>query len=178
MDANDKSPQPASGTSPRARLVAFVRRRAAILALVAAGAVALAYLGHDDPSHPVLPEYSIVSIVSSREAPAKLELASGDETFELVLRPAMRVDARLALYVFAIAEGEPNPVDATIDVTPEGPIRITGRVKALSGAREVRVVVGAATAFKRYEDALSRAREGTSAGPLRVLSIPIVRSRP
>jgi hypothetical protein len=159
-------------------LIAFVRRRGALLLLLVGGAALLVYLARDDSSQPVLPDYAIVSIVSSREAPAKLELAAGDEAFELVLRPAARVEAKVALYVFAIGEGEPNPVDAKIDVTPEGPIRITGRVRALAGAREVRVGIGAATDFKRYEDALARAREGKTEGAIRVLSVPIVRARP
>ena len=159
-------------------MIAFARSHKAIVAILAGAVVAIAYLVRDDPSHPPLPDYSIVSVVSSREAPAKLELAAGDEGFELVLRPAMRVETKVALYVFAIAEGEPNPVDAKVELTPDGPIRITGRVRALAGAREVRVVIGAVSDFKRYEDALTRARDGRSDGSVRVLVVPVVRTRP
>ena len=49
--------------------------------------------------------------------------------------------------------------------------------RALAGAREVRVVVGPATELKRFEDALAKAREGTSDDRVRVVVVPIVRQR-
>ena len=54
-------------------------------------------------------------------------------------------------------------------------MRLRGRGRALEGAREVRVVIGAAADFKRYEDALATAREGSSSAQVRVLVVPVVR---
>jgi hypothetical protein len=156
-------------------LQAFLRRRGALLAVVAAVLAGVGHMSRDGASPAALPGYAIASVGS---APGSLELVSGpSSTFELVLRPTARVPTKVVTYVFAIGEGEPNAVDAKVEVTPEGEVRITGRTRALAGAREVRVVLGAATDFKRFEDALSRAREGTNDDRVRVVVVPIVRVR-
>ncbi len=156
-------------------LHAFVRRRGALAAVVAFVLVGIVYLSRDAGSQAGLPGYAVASVGSAQKS---LEVAPGpSSTFGLVVRPTARVPTKVVAYIFAIGEGEPNAVDAKIDVTPEGEVRITGRARALAGAREVRVVVGPATQFKRFEDALSKAREGTSDDRVRVVVVPIVRQR-
>jgi hypothetical protein len=165
------------------RVIAFVRRNAMYVAPFAVAAAALLYVGSGRQGGPELPDYSIVAS-GEREmrgagAPPSqgvLELRGGTEAgFEIVARPATRAATRVVAYAFAIGEGEPSPVDAKIDVAPEGAVKVHGRARALDGAREVRVVLGTAADFKRFEDALSHARDGKSDGHVRVLSVPIVR---
>jgi hypothetical protein len=186
------SPKPMVSTSAAAapkpgRVLAFVRRSAVYVAPLAVAAAVLVYVGRGDTTHASLPDYSVVA-TSEKEmrgadpaaAPhTQLELRGGtDAVFELVVRPATSVPVKVVAYVFAIGEGEPNAVDAKVEVAPEGAVRISGRARALAGAREVRVVLGPASDFKRYEDALSRAREGKSDAQVRVLVVPIIRTRP
>ena len=186
------SPKPsvkasAGAASKPGRVLAFVRRGAVYVAPLAVAAAVLVYVGRGDTTHANLPDYSVVA-TSEKEmrgadlaaAPrTQLELRGGtDAVFELIVRPATSVPIKVVAYVFAIGDGEPNAVDAKVEVAPEGAVRINGRARALAGAREVRVVVGPASDFTRYEDALSRARDGKSDGQVRVLVVPIVRIRP
>jgi hypothetical protein len=152
-------------------LLAFFRRRAAVVVAIAAILAAAAlYMARDRRSQPELPEYALVVDGGGL-------VARGDAPFEIALRPASNVAAKVVVYVFAIGEGEPNPVDAKIEITPDGAVRIAGRARALAGAREVRVVVGGPAEFKRYEDALARARDGKSDAQVRVLSVAVAPSR-
>jgi hypothetical protein len=106
----------------------------------------------------------------------RLRLHSGDAPFEIVVRPATTSGGKVVAYVFAIGEGEPNPVEANVEIAPEGSIRIKGRTRALDGAREVRIVIGVAQeSIKRFDDALVRARDGKSDASVRVVTLPIVR---
>lgn len=151
----------------------FARRRGAYVVVLASVVALVVYLTREDGAQPELPDYAISA---TGGAQGRLEVrAGGDLPFELVLRPASRVPTKVVAYVFAIGEGEPNAVDAKVVIDTEGVVRVDGRARALTGAREVRVVLGAASDFKRYEDALSRARVGTSDGRVRVLALPIVR---
>ncbi len=120
--------------------------------------------------HAALPEYDV----------ARLEVGAGrDAPFELVATPRTPVAIKIVAFAFAFGSGasdvEPNPVDAKTEITADGTVRLRGRGRALEGAREVRVVLGAAEDFKRYEDALDSARAGASDGQVRVLEVPIVR---
>jgi hypothetical protein len=144
------------------------RRAKILVALLAAVAAVAVYvgLGRRAAGHPPLPEYAV----------ARFELAPGrDAPFEIDAIPAASVATKLVAFAFATGEGEPNPVDAKVEIAPDGAVRIKGRGRALEGSREVRVVLGAATDFKRYEDAMAAARSGASDGQVRVLVVPIVR---
>lgn len=144
------------------------------VALLAVAAAVLMYFGLGSrraAPHAALPEY---------DAP-RLELRSGrDAPFEIAAVPASPVPMKVVAFAFATGEGdaEPNPVDAKVEIAPDGAVRIKGRGRALEGAREVRVVIGAAADFKRYEEALATARAGTSTVQVRVLLVPIVRVPP
>jgi hypothetical protein len=173
----------AARATPRSVVVPFSRRVAIYAGPVALAAAMLLYVGLREPvpSGALLPDYSVAAssqkeMRGADESLPTLALRGGPEAeFEIVARPATAA-GQVVAYAFAIGEGEPNPVDARIEIAPEGSVRIRGRARALEGAREVRVVLGVATdSIKRYEDALSRAREGTSDAKIRVLVVPIVR---
>jgi hypothetical protein len=154
------------------------RRATILLAVLAAVAAVAVYvgLGRRSAGHTALPEYAV----------ARFELAPGrDAPFEIDATPTAPIATKLVAFAFAIggvggggrgdADTEPNPVDAKVEIAADGTVRIKGRGRALEGAREVRVVLGAATDFKRYEDAMAAARAGASDARLRVLVVPIVR---
>jgi hypothetical protein len=147
------------------------RRTMIPVALLAVAAAVLMYFGLGSrraARHAPLPEYDV----------PRLELRPGrDAPFEIAAAPASPVTMKVVAFAFAMGEGdaEPNPVDAKVEIAPDGAVRIKGRARALEGAREARVVIGAAADFKRYEDALATARAGTSTAQVRVLVVPIVR---
>jgi hypothetical protein len=146
------------------------RRATILVALLAAVAAVAVYvgLGRRAAGHPALPEYAV----------PRFELAPGrDAPFEIAAVPAAPVATKLVAFAFAMGGGdaEPNPVDAKVEIAPDGAVRIKGRGRALDGSREVRVVLAGAADYKRYEDALAAARAGASDGQVRVLVVPIVR---
>lgn len=172
------------GVATGGRVIAFVRRNAMYVAPFAVAAAALLYVGRGGSSGTggaALPDYSVVAtgereMRGAADEKAVLELRGGaDAGFEIVARPATGAATRVVAYVFAIGDGEPSAVEAKVDVAPEGAVKIKGRARALEGAREIRIVLGTAADFTRYEDALSHARDGRSDGHVRVLSIPVVR---
>lgn len=175
-----RAPAPASAP---AKVVPLTRRVARFAAPLALAAAVVLYLGlrEPSPSGALLPAYSVVAggpkeMRGADDASSTLVLRGGpDAEFELLARPATTT-SKVVAYVFAIGEGEPNPVDAKIEIAPEGAVRVRGRARALEGAREVRIVLGTATdSITRYEDALTRARSGASDAKVRVLVVPISR---
>lgn len=186
--AKAPAPAPAAAPANERRVLPFLRRAAIYAGPVALAAAVLLYVGLGGiggERHAALPDYA-VSASSEKEmrgpgeageATASLQLRGGpDAQFEIVARPSTTAAAKVVAYVFAMGEGEPNPVDAQLDVAPEGSVRIRGKARALEGAKEIRVVLGTANdSIKRFEDALSRARDGKSDADVRVLVIPIVR---
>lgn len=183
-----KDPSDQTAARPqRGRVVAFMRRAGVVVGPLALAAAVLLYViagRNPDKSHALLPDYTFVAYGekemrgtddSPPGAPLRLRGAP-DAAFEIVVRPATQTAGHVVAYVFAIGEGEPNAVQATVEVAPEGSVRIRGRARSLEGARELRVVLGTASdTITRYEDALSRARDGKSDAQVRVLVIPIVR---
>jgi hypothetical protein len=186
--ARDAAGSAPVASKPREGRVVALARRAAVIAgpLALAAAVTLYVAGRGGGGEgAVLPEYALTAggdqAMRGSESPSvsatQLRLQAGPEaTFELLVRPATAAPARVAAYCFAIGEGEPNPVEATIEVAAEGSVRIRGPARALAGAREVRVVLGTANdSIKRFDDALARARDGNSDARVRVLKVAIVR---
>lgn len=167
--------------------VAFFARRAVVVAgpLALAAAVVLWGLAgrKGEAGRALLPDYAVsASSDQAMRGPAdtaastRLRLRPGDAPFEILVRPATAAGGKVVAYAFAIGEGEPNPIEAKVEVAPEGSIRVRGRSRALEGAREVRVVIGIANeSIARFEDALTRARDGKSDAFVRVLSVPITR---
>jgi hypothetical protein len=134
------------------------------------------------PSSAELPEYSVTAtseqaMRGAAEASARLRVGKAkDARFEIVLRPATASEKKIVAYAFAIGEpgSDPNPLDAKTEVSEEGAVRITGSSRALEGAREIRVVVGAPESIGKFDDAVRRATSGGE-GPVRVLVVPIDR---
>lgn len=174
------------------RVLAFARRAAIIAAPLAVAAAVFFVFGSrsTESGGAALPEFAITASgekeMRGADAPAASVLhvrGAPDATFEILARPSTSVGgARVIAYAFAIGEGEPNPVDAKVEIAPEGSVRIRGRVRALMGAREVRVVLAGvgdsgapSDSIKRYEDALVHARDGKSDAQVRVLVVKIVR---
>lgn len=166
------------------------RRVAFVAAAIAVAAAIFVYVGGraENGSAPLLPEFAVTASGekemrgAAEEASSTLRLrgAGADGSFEILARPATAVGGiRVVAYVFAIGEGEPNAVDANVEVAPEGSVRIRGRARALMGAREVRIILAAATdggaSITRYEDALAAARSGKSDERLRVVVVKLVR---
>ena len=128
--------------------MAFVRRGVAVLVPLAVAAAVLVYLGRGDAGA----SRRCPTTRSSRRARRRcagqttptprtqLELRGGaDAVFEIVVRPATSVPAKVVAYVFAIGEGEPNAVDAKVEIAPEGSVRIRrARARARRRARGAR----------------------------------------
>lgn len=172
-------------SAKRGVLVPILRRVGVVAAplMMAAAVVLYVVFAGSGESHAVLPHYSIVASGEkemrgqAEAASANLQLRGGpDAPFEIVVRPTTTAGTKVVAYVFAIGEREPNPVDAKVEISPEGSVRIRGRARALDGAREIRVVLGTAgDSIKRFDDALARARDGKSDAQVRVLVVSINR---
>lgn len=179
-----KSTEIPTAARPSAAKITPFRRRAVMLAgPVALAACMLLYFGVREPAltGALLPDYGVVAssqkeMRGADEPRPSLELRGGpDAEFEILARPTTTT-GKVVAFAFAIGDGEPNPVEAKVEIAPEGAVRIRGRGRALDGAREVRIVLGTASdSIKRYEDALSRARSGKSDAKVRVLVVPIKR---
>lgn len=166
----------------QARSGATIARRAAVLVAPLALAAALVlYVTAGPGGGAALPEYTVAAageqaMRGPSEAAAVLRLgASPDARFEIVARPATAAADPVVAYAFAMGEGEPSPVEARIDVAQGGAVRVAGAARALAGAREVRLVVGAPDAIGRFDGALARATSGDGDARVRVLRIAIVR---
>ena len=150
------------------------RRAMLPLAALAVAFALLIYFGIGSrraADHAALPEYDA----------SRFEVHAGrDAPFELRAVPRTAAALKVVAFAFAIGDGdaEPNPVDAKVEIAPDGTVVLAGRARTLEGAREVRLVIGVAADFKRYEDALSTARSGSSDAQVRVLRVPIVRVVP
>ncbi|HEY8080351.1 MAG TPA: hypothetical protein VIF62_39750, partial [Labilithrix sp.] len=67
--------------------------------------------------------------------------------------------------------GAVESLDADVETSEEGSVRVSGASLVLDGATELRVVIGAPDA----ETALARARTNRSDAHVLVLSVPIAR---
>lgn len=136
---------------------------------------------------PELPVYAVTALGQQAmrgpaEPATRLHLKTGaDAGFEIVARPETAAAERIVAYAFVIGEGEPSPLDAKVEIAPEGSVRIRGTARALTGAREVRLVLGTPAAIGRFEDAVARARvlvrvdDGPGSARIRVVVIPVDR---
>jgi hypothetical protein len=146
------------------------RRPAIVLGLALAGALWFAVSHFTGPAPSPFPDYA----VTTNDASPSVHVRTGNAPFEITLRPS-KPGPKVVAYAFAIGEGEPNPIDAKITIAPDGVIHIEGRSRALEGARELRVVVGAPESIKRFDDALTKARDGKSDAQARVITIALTR---
>lgn len=165
--------------------VTFLRRIGPYVGPLALAAAVLLYLttrgagsGEDGP---VLPDYaaSVRGDQTLRAAAAKtdgpLRVTSDASSFEIVVRPQTAPSSRVAAWVFTRApDEEPTPLQAEVDVSPEGAVRIRGTGASLGRARELRIVVAPAGRTK-FDDAAARARTAATDEHVRVLVVPIER---
>ena len=184
LEAEPAKVEPKASAKPK--VVPFARRLAVVAGPLALAAAVLIWVlagRNGETARALLPDYAVsASSDQAMRGPGDtapstgLRLHAGDAPFEIVVRPATSAGRKVVAYAFAIGEGEPNPIDAKVEIAPEGSIRIRGRARALDGAREVRVVIGVANeSITRFEDALTRARDGKSDASVRVLAVPITR---
>lgn len=151
--------------------------------------------GPTKPTGPELPLYAIAASgeQTTRGAPgavgggapppeSRLHLGKTgrDGRYAIVLRPATAPIGKVVAYAFVVGDVLDNaePLDAKVEIAPEGSVRITGPSRSLEGARRIRVVVGAPEAIGKFDDALARVKSpGEGDAHVRVLTIEIDRDR-
>ncbi len=169
---------------PKPATVSFLRR-AATYAGPLALAAGIAFLVTRGPSGggPELPAYALAATgeQAMRGDPTlasstRIHAGAPTSKFEIVARPEVAATSRVAAWAFVIGantEVEPTPLDAQIDVAPEGGVRIRGTGRALEGAREIRVIIAPAETITKFDEALARAKHGKSDTHVRVLVVAI-----
>ncbi len=175
----------AKAAPPKTAPLLFLRRLGPYVGPVALAAAVLLYVstrgaGTGDDG-PVLPDYA-ASVrgdqtlrAAAAQADSRLRVTSDASSFEIVVRPATAPSSRVAAWVFTRdGDEEPAPLQADVDVSPEGAVRIRGTGASLGSARELRVVVAPAGRTK-FDDAAARARTGTTDEHVRVLVVPVDR---
>lgn len=164
------------------------RRRLVLAAgpLALAAAMIVYVTAQRGPTAPELPLYTVTAtgLEETRgpaEGASRLRLprtAARTARFELLLRPAAAPHEKVVAYAFTFGAGgssEPAPLEAKVEIAPEGVVKLSGPTRVLDGASEIRVVVGAPAAIGKFDDAATRASEGTSDPHVHVLKVPIDR---
>jgi hypothetical protein len=175
-----------SATGPKSERTSRWKRITMTAGPLALAAAMLVYVtGERGPQGPELPPYSVTAssehaMRGRTEASEHLHVAKGigrDARFELLLRPATAPQGKVVAYAFTFAAlgAEPVPLDAKVEIAPEGAVRLTGASRSLEGAREIRIVVGEPIAIGKFDDAAARAASSKSDARVRVLSVPIDR---
>lgn len=161
-------------------------RRAALVGapLALAAAVVLYFVTRS--TSPVIPPYDLSASDAAGSPPAaaggpatnRIHMGSKDARFEIVARPASASAAKVVAFPFAMIGGEPVPLEAKVDISPDGAVRIAGGFRALEGASEIRIVLGSIEAIGKFDDAHARANKGASDDHVRVLTVAIDRPAP
>jgi hypothetical protein len=165
--------------------ISIWRRRVLVAAgpLAVAAAALLFIAGERSSPGLTLPEYSVTAAgEQAMRGPStgatRLHVSKAgarDARFELLVRPASAMPSKIAVFAFSFGEvgTEPSPLEAKVEVSTEGAVRIVGASSALTGAREVRVVVADPSAIAGFEEANSRAVANRSDARVRVLVVPV-----
>jgi len=173
--------------APRPRAAAPATRRRAALwgGLAAAAAIALGVAfgrgGSGD-----LPGYELALLAGGAESqrslaqpdPSAIRARAGS-VLDVVARPARRVTGAVEARAFLVHDGRAAAWDGAVEVTPEGTVRVRGRLDdrlpVEQGSWAIAVVVAPVGALPRDPQALARAAEdGPGDGSLRVARAPIV----
>lgn len=163
--------------------VGWQSRRRLLFALAAGAALAIVCAAlvwrTAAPSGPPLPEYD-VSIAGEPPGAGKVGLHVGRgrrDAFEIVLRPVTAASTKVVVYPFALTVGgeDPAPLDAKVTVLADGAVRIAGERRALEGVNGLRIVVGSPLDIGKFDDAMYRAKAGSSDRNVRVVSVVLVR---
>lgn len=160
----------------RASTTAQVRRLTPNRILAWAAPLALAaglvfWLGQTRARFDALPEYAMVVQGSDRAMRGPAEpsgtLAAGDADgrFEIVARPATRIDGALEAKAFTWRDGALSPLKASVEVSDEGAVRVVGTRDALQDVHEVRIVIGRPEVLVDESAALERASQTAAEHP-------------
>jgi len=164
------------------------RRRLVLAAgpLALAAAMVVYVGGQSGPELRDLPAYTVSAVGvramggQAEEPSPRLRVPKGagrNARFEVLLRPAAAPQEGVVAYAFTFGgdASEPAPLDAKVEIAPDGPVKLTGAAGALEGAHELRIVLGTPAAIGKFDDAATRARSANSDAHVLVLTVPIDR---
>lgn len=159
----------------------WARTYAAPIAVAAAVVLFVATLNHGGDG-PVLPGYAVTASGEQAlrgDAPKTTTLRVGKSAasrFEIVLRPETSVgEAKIVAYPFLMEGGEVAPLDAKVEISKEGSVRITGDARSLRASKELRIVLATPESAGGYVAAADRAKSGTGDDRVKVLAVTIER---
>jgi hypothetical protein len=183
--------RPATPERPATTASAWRRRLVLAAGPLALAAAMIVYVGgQSGPSAPDLPAYTLTAVGPQAKpgaaestdpaASTRLRLPRGvgrDARFELLLRPATAPQGKVVAYAFTFGgtSSEASPLEAKVEIAPEGSVKLSGSSRAVEGATEIRVVLGAPTAIGKFDDAAARARSASGDAHVLVLTVPIDR---
>jgi hypothetical protein len=168
----------------KAKVMPLFRRASVYLAPLALAAGVFLFFTVRGADHGNLPDYEISA---SGEKEMRGETTgrslvvgkSPDSRFEIVARPAAAVPTKVVAYAFLFDGNKPSALDAKVEVSEAGSVRIVGTARALEGGPqpvpEIRIVIGPPEAIGKHDDALERANRGESDATVRVLVLPVFR---
>ena len=164
------------------------RRRLVLAAgpLALAAAMVVYVGGQSGPDHPDVPAYTVTAVGDrapgqAYEASTQLRMSKAggrNARFEVVLRPAKPPQEKVVAYAFTFGASapEPAPLEAKVEIAPDGTVKLSGASRALEGANELRIVLGTPAAIGKFDDAATRARSAKSDAHVLVLTVPIDRA--
>ncbi len=161
------------------------RRRLVLAAgpLALAAAMVIYVGGQSGPTAPELPAYTLTAGPPGSSDPTTSPRLRVPKTggrhvpFELSLRPATAPQEKIVAYAFTIdpSTPEPAPLEAKVEIGPDGSVKLAGSARALEGATEIRIIIGAPTSIGKFVDAATRARSAKSDAHVLVMTVPIDR---
>jgi hypothetical protein len=170
--------------APAAKVLAFPRWARIYGAPIAVAAAVVLFIATRDHGSdgPVLPGYAITASGEQAlrgDAPKTTTLRIGKgaaSKFEIVLRPDTSVgEAKIVAYAFVMEEGDVAPLDAKVEISKEGSVRITGDARALGTSKEARIVLATPESAGGYVAAADRAKSGRGDDHVKVLAVTIER---
>ena len=170
--------------SAPAKVIAFPRWARTYGAPIAVAAAVVLFIATRDGGEdgPILPGYGITAhgeqaMRGDSQPTTKLRIGkSAASKFEIVLRPETTVgEAKVVAYAFTMENGEPVALDAKVDVSKDGAVRIAGEAKTLRSTNEIRVVLATPESIKGFEKAADRAKSGKGDERVKVLAVAIER---
>jgi hypothetical protein len=169
---------------PEAKVLTFPRwaRTYAAPIAVAAAVVLFVATRHHAGDGPELPGYAITASGEQAlrgDAPKTSTLHIGKSAasrFEIVARPETSVgEAKVVAYAFAMEDSEPVAVDAKVEVSKDGAVRISGDARTLGAAKELRIVLATPASAGGFSGAAERAKTARGDERVKVLVIAIDR---
>lgn len=175
---------PAAAKEPRGKVLAFPRWARSYAAPIAVAAAVVLFVATRDhgAGGVALPGYAVTAsgeeAVRGDHAPStRLRVGKGTASrFEIVARPETSAgEAKVVAYVFAMDGDEPVAVDAKVDVSKDGAVRVTGDARRLGTSKELRIVLGTPESIGNFQGASDRAKAASSDAKVKVLVVAIDR---